>query len=356
MSTPAERYLEAVHKGLADLPEEDIEEVLQDLAAHIAELGDIDPVAALGSPETFIAEFRVSAGLDGTSKRPGRIRRWVHARRNQLERARNRTAVILEPLIEPIAQRRDELRTVWIWSRGALALTAFSWLTQEVYGTQRIFGTASGLSTASAYVAVTVASVWLAGESRKWWRRADAMVSLAAVGLLLLAIASPRYLPYPGNNAYPETDPSMPVLLIGPNGPIQNLYAYDITGNPVQVLLYDEYGNPILTLPDFAYGQAEDIAQTGEPFIWEGYEIRFATDAYGRPIGNLYPLDRYEWTDTGARSAPQPPPVVGIPTIPAETGQDVAPTADGVTASTAPESTATTTPAYDQSRVGTQRR
>ena len=231
MSTPAERYLEAVHKGLADLPEEDIEEVLQDLAAHIAELGDIDPAAALGSPETFIAEFRTSAGLDGTGKRPSRIMRWMRARRDQLERARHRAAVILEPLIEPVARRRDELRTVWIWSRGAIALTAYSWVSNgSIYGTQRFFGTAGALSTASAYVAATVASVWIAGESRKWWRRADTVVSLAAVGLLLMAVASPRYVPYPDNNAYPESDPSMPVLLIGPNGPIQNLYAYDIDG------------------------------------------------------------------------------------------------------------------------------
>jgi hypothetical protein len=69
ISTPAEKYLEAVQRGLADLPAEDIEEVLQDLAAHIAELGEGNPEASLGSPDAFIAEFRASAGLDSVGAR-----------------------------------------------------------------------------------------------------------------------------------------------------------------------------------------------------------------------------------------------------------------------------------------------
>lgn len=44
----ARDYLKSVRKGLADLPPEDAEEVLQDLEAHVAELGEIDPATELG--------------------------------------------------------------------------------------------------------------------------------------------------------------------------------------------------------------------------------------------------------------------------------------------------------------------
>jgi hypothetical protein len=316
ISSPAEKYLQAVQNGLADLPAEDVDEVLQDLAAHIAELGDVDPAAALGSPETFVAEFRASAGLAKEGNAPGRIRRSIRRRLDALSRIATRMAAALEPITTPITRRREELRIVWIWSRGPLGLAAYSWITAGgLLGVQRFFGTGGVVATASAYLAVVVASVGLAGEDGKWWRRVDSTANLAVAGLLLAALATPRYVPEP-QIYYPEFEATSPVLLIGPNGPIQNLYAYDTSGNPVQVLLYDEYGNPILTLPDYAYEEAGRMADTGEPFIWEGYELRFATDAYGRPVGNLYPLDRYEWTETGARSAPQPPPVVGIPGMP----------------------------------------
>jgi hypothetical protein len=318
ISTPGEKYLEAVQRGLADLSDEDVEEVLQDLAAHIAELGDTDPVTALGTPENFVAEFRHSAGLDDDAKHSSRVRRWVRSRLDELVRARRRMARTLDPLLAPIAHRRDELRTVWIWSRGALAVAGFSWLSRgSSYGTQTFFGSAGLVATTTAMIAVTAVSVWLAGQRRRRWRWVDSLVTLIAVALVLVAVATQHYLPYPDQDYYGQPEASNPVLLIGPNGPIQNLYAYDTAGNPVQVLLYDEYGNPILTLPGWAYDEAATDGRTGEPFIWEGYELRFPTDAYGRPIGNLYPLSRYEWTDTGARSAPQPPPVVGIPDIPA---------------------------------------
>lgn len=342
ISSPAERYLQAVQNGLADLPADDIEEVLQDLAAHIAELGDTDPVAALGSPETFVAEFRASAGLSKEGKARGRIRQRIRQHLDTLSRTRKRIAATLEPITAPITRRRDELRNVWIWSRGILGLAAYSWVTAGGYlGEQRFFGTGGVAATATAYLVVTVASVWLAGQHGKWRRRADTATNLVVAGLLVAALGTPRYVPEPVTY-YPEAEDTNPVLLIGPNGPIQNLYAYDTEGNPVQVLLYDEYGNPILTLPGYAYDEAETMADLGEPFVWENYELRFTTDAYGRPVGNLYPLDRYEWTETGARSAPQPPPVVGIPEI-QESGDSAAATPDAASTTTTTGTTTTKT-------------
>ncbi len=355
ISTPAEKYLEAVQRGLSDLPAEDIEEVLQDLAAHIAELGEDNPEASLGSPDAFIAEFRASAGLDSVGARsPGRARTWLAAKLAAIRRSARRLAQMVEPLAAPVTRRSDEIRTAWIWSRGLLGLAAFVWISHDrFYGNQGWLLSNGLLLNLIVVASATAFSVWLAGKKGTWWQRTENLASIMIGGMILLAIISPRYVPYP-EEIYPETfDQSAPALLIGPNGPIQNIYAYDTNGNPVQVLLYDEYGNPLQTLPEYAYDEAETYADQSDPFIWEGYEIRFATDTYGRPIGNLFPLERYEWTETGARSAPQPPPVIGIPALPEPTADDgtasetetTPPATQQETTTTTSEATTGTTPA-----------
>jgi len=323
ISAPAAKYLDDVRTGLSDLPDDDIEEVLQDLAAHIAELGEVDLHEALGTPEHFISEFRASAGLVGDESRgQGRIRRTVGVGVDTLERSWRRLAEAFAPLTSPLNRRRDDIRTFWIWSRGILGLSAYLWITNGwLSGDQHWLLNGGFLGRLVAVVAATTASVRLAEQRGRWWGRTNRATSLAIAALIFLAIVTPRYAASPEDYAYESVEDLAPALLIGPNGPIQNLYAYDLEGNQVDVLLYDEYGNPILTLPEYAYEEADTYAGVGEPFIWEGYELRFAADTYGRPIGNLYPLARYEWTETGARSAPQPPPVVGIPELPATAGE-----------------------------------
>lgn len=341
ISTPANKYLDEVRRGLSDLPEEDVQEVLQDLAVHIAELGDTDPETELGSPATFVSEFRTSAGLDGDSpqRRPGRLRIWLRRRLDGVRKAKERTAGALEPFTRPITERRGEIETAWKWSRAILALAAYSWITIDLYGGQQWLSAGGLVGVAFVYSLATAVSVWSAESRGKWWHRFDLGLSLLAGTLILIAITSSRYVPFPEETYYETSEQTTPALLIGPNGPIQNLYAYDLDGNQVQVLLYDEYGNPIRTLPEYAYGEASTYAAMGEPFIWEGYELRFVTDAYGRPIVNLYPLDRYEWTETGARSAPQPPPVVGIPETAAVAGDDTSTDDTSTTAADPPEGT-----------------
>lgn len=41
ITAAAAAYLEAVRAGLADLPEEDVDEILQDLEAHLVDLGNV---------------------------------------------------------------------------------------------------------------------------------------------------------------------------------------------------------------------------------------------------------------------------------------------------------------------------
>jgi hypothetical protein len=290
-------------------------------------LGEVDPAAVLGSPDDFVREFRASAGLDADPEQAPRLLARI-ARRASSRWSSGRTWLTetFEPAFRPFVRNQADIRTTWIWTRGLLAVLAFSWITGgSPYDAQWFLGSGFGTGLAVAALA-TYLSVRLARSARPLWRRFDTLVSMAAVALVLLAIVSPRWAQFPDEVAfyeepYQET-PSAPVLLIGPNGPIQNLYAYDVTGNPVEVLLFDEYGNPIQTLPEYAYEEFEAMDSVGSPFIWEGFEIRFQVDARGNPIGNLFPLERYEWTQGGPRSAPQPPPIVVIPPLPVEPGND----------------------------------
>ncbi len=318
----ARLYLDQVRDGLADLlADGEAEEVLQDLEAHLAEIDPAEIEATLGAPSEFLAEFRSSAGLDVPGEAAGgsglaRAWRRASSRARQVGDWGRRT---VEPVLAPLVDHRSDIRTAWVWSRGILAVVAAAWaIDTGTYGTHHVlFPRDSGLIVQLAVLALaTFLSVRLGAADGRWWSRLDVVASLAAAYLIVLAVSTPQYIPYPEEQGfiYPEAggEGGAPVLLIGPNGPIQNLHAYDIDGNPVDVLLYDGYGNPIQTLPQYAYEEAIHLPP-GEPFIWEGYEIRFRTDIYDRPVGNLYPLERYEWTETGARSAPQPPPVVGIP-------------------------------------------
>lgn len=85
-------YLDRVHSGLADLSEEDREEVMQDLRAHLAELDEESIEANLGTPEEFVEEFRASAGLE---EQAGRVSRLfpIARMRTRLEQAGRRLAL-----------------------------------------------------------------------------------------------------------------------------------------------------------------------------------------------------------------------------------------------------------------------
>lgn len=234
-----------------------------------------------------------------------------------------------------------------------LGLVAWAWASDDTtYGGHHFLASGLGTTLLLAVVA-TVISVRLGLAPHRWWRRLDFLASFAAVAVIIAAAITTHHTPYPPDTGLDSPEESgVPVLLIGPNGPIQNLYAYDTGGAPVEVLLYDQDGNPILTLPGSAYDQAEVFAARNEPFIWEGYEIRFAADTYGRPIGNLYPLQRYSWTESGARAAPQPPPVVGIPEIATSTA--VSSTTLPTTTTTEPQSATTMAPQEQPTQPSTE--
>ncbi len=106
LSPAKARYLEQVRSQLSDLPDEEREEIVQDLVAHLAELDDGRIETELGEPEAFAAEFRSSAGYDEPASRQV----WEALPRfwNWLESNAHRIGQLV---------RWPSIRPVWIWIR-----------------------------------------------------------------------------------------------------------------------------------------------------------------------------------------------------------------------------------------------
>lgn len=301
LSPPKARYLEQVRDQLSDLSVEEREEIIQDLEAHLAELDDDRIEDELGNPVAFAAEFRSSAGLDKPARRPV----W-----DTLPRFWNR----LESSAESFGQlvRWPSIRPVWIWTRGWLLICAWALLyTGEPFRRfpLPLIGNSS-LTGLILVVLATLVSVWLDKDPQTRPRRVGSMTfsfvaGWALVATLLNPVASHTEVEVP----YPYFD-----RLTTPEGnPITNIYAYDMEGNPVEVLLFDSEGQPLLTLPSYVYEDAEFSPENANYDFGEG-GVLFERDSFGRVIPNLYPLQMSTYDDYG-RLTPMPPPSLGFPTI-----------------------------------------
>lgn len=347
LTPTAERYVRAVADLLPELPVEEREELMSELTAHLAEIGDDDIESNLGTPEEFVGEYRRSAGLNEA--------RWPLL-----------ASIGTLPVVRSVAERWSRVRhsgspevrsraaLTWTAVRGwvAVALVAVTTRTPfEVFPIPRIESTAVGLAIV---VAATWVSFRLARRSSRSHQLLDRGFTAAVMALWVvvgldgsLQLSTTRLLPGPMADTTVAGGPA----LLGTNGPIGNIFAFDEAGNPVRVLLYDEHGGPILTLPDVAFDMYRDTTAMGQSFVWEGYEVRLPVDVYGRIVPNLYPLERY-WPVAGTPpNSVEAPPLAGIPELEGQTtttsAASPAPTSPSTTTSSAVPSAApeTTVPA-----------
>lgn len=292
-------YLARVAAGLADLPEEDRDEVLAELEAHLAELEDPELESVLGTPDEFVAEFRVSAGLSTEAGETS----WARLRLLG-ERWQETKAQIAE------LTRWHSFRPAWVWIRGWLVVVVWSFVSG--YEQFRYFPIPSiGSSSLTGLFLVTLAtalSVWLDRGRGEWSRRGTKAFSVVAAWGLVIGFANT-----PVTGSYVEV-PWVPDQLVGPDGePIQNIYAYDLDGDPVEVVLFDERGRPLRSLPQWVYEQVDH--DPGQEYYETGYGlVRFPRDEFGRIIPNLYPLQISTYDQFG-RLQPLPPPSLGFPSL-----------------------------------------
>jgi hypothetical protein len=316
VSTIKTDYLDRVASGLGDLPDDDREEVLQDLRAHLAELDEEEVEAALGSPDEFVAEFRASAGLD---EEVGKIRKWsLTTTRARLEETSRRLAELV---------RWKTWRPLWIWTRGWLLLSTIAVFSGGTAFRRFPIPTVED-STIVGLVLLIVAtwvSVWL--DRRKTGVRQVGSFLYSTVVVLCL-FSSLFWVRDVARASHFEEDFAYTERLIGPEGEtISNIYAYDLDGDPVQVLLFDQGGRPLRSLPGWVYSEAENPGFS-EPFEYGEGAVEFERDEFGRIIPNLYPLALYQYSEYGLEL--MPPPSLGFP----QTNQAVSDPGDGVVTTT----------------------
>jgi hypothetical protein len=312
LSATKATYLARVTEGLRDLPAEEREEMLQDLEAHLTELEDEEIDQVLGTPEAFVEEFRVSAGLDATpaAAGPGLVERW--------RGALNRRAAWLSDLVA-----WPTIRPLWVWTRGWLVVCAWSFL-YDYEGFERFPIPSIGMSTSVGLAFVILAtwlSLWLAKGQQGPQAFGSVVFSVVAGFALLGMLLNP--MPTYSQLVEVYEQPVYTEQLTAPDGNvIANVYAYDLEGSPAEVLLFDQEGRPLLTFPSYVYEEAE-ITGNEAPY-WDGGTVTFRRDQFGRIIPNLYPLKLTVYDDYG-ELAPMAPPSLGLPTAD-QTDDDPVPT------------------------------
>ncbi len=298
LSPTKAQYLDQVSAGLADLPEEERDEVIQDLSAHLAELSDDEIVPVLGAPSAFVAEFRASAGLD----KPGRMSGVATRARVRLEDWSTRLSGLTHwPRVRPF----------WVWSRGWIVVSVFAAIQGGVafyhfpipaVGDRTLLGLAM-------VAAATALSVWLDRTPSHPLRDMGSVV-FSAIGIWALAagMLGGIALGYPAQfvDYQAELDP-YGYPLMGPDRfPVENIYAYDLEGNPIEVVLFDQLGRPLLTMPPWVYEEAE-LRPRETAVEYPGGYVIFARDEFGRIIPNLYPLELETYNERGELQPHQPP-------------------------------------------------
>jgi hypothetical protein len=287
-------YLDGMRKALNDLPAAEVEEIMEDVGPHVAEvadeLGDEDLgrrlAERLGSPEEYAAELRAAAGYPSRVARPESAGTGVAA----FALLALATAVVIAffigfagprvpglPLVAAgglalvsllvllrlpggIPRFVELIEPVWLRptvearSRGAVGtyarlLQPSWWLARAgiaavvavfVFDTRQDAGP---LPLLAVFAAFAVGSVWLGRRSqadRRWlWGVLPLNAFALGLGLYLLGQSPFPMVYYYGASAGDS------VRTISPPG-YENVFVYDRDGKPLtDVYLYDQNGQPI---------------------------------------------------------------------------------------------------------------
>ena len=264
----AEPYVAAVRSLLWSLPADERDELLDDLAAHLAELAAEEGPSLrdrLGPPSTYASEFVTSAGVavDGSNDVTRRVRQ----------------AIQLPPAVR---SRLESLRPAWLVLRpfvivfgGAAALTG------------HLFGDVG----AAEIIALAVVSAALIGLSQRLtggWDRLATVAGIIGTVIVIGSLSNGRQYIYVDNSGYGGPTG---VLTRGDGRVVTNIWAYDAEGNPIDVFLFDQTGRPIDDVGTDGYDD-----RTGEQL-----RSQVRTDPDGRPVPNLYPREqsRLRYDDRG---------------------------------------------------------
>lgn len=240
----AKEFMAAVRGRLADLPTEEVDELLDGLQADLTErLVDGEE---LGDPAGYADELRQAAGFPDRSETGGaKARRTTARERWKLRAERTRTYWAATPQRRGVRDFMVSLHPMW-WVIRGLVLT---WLLLAIFAhpnTHGVFLSFPALLLAAALIIVSVQ--WGRGfwRSKRWLDRLRKIANVVALVFLIPAFVTT----YAGlATGDISADPSLPYQGLSLGGaPIDNIFAYDCEGNPIDLVrLYDENGQPLTT-------------------------------------------------------------------------------------------------------------
>jgi len=298
----AEEYLEAVRRELADLPEEERGELLDDLAQHLADIAADDTRSGLpltellGDPMAYASELRAAAGLPvrpASSKwRRASVpspRRWL----NESAPGRWVNGPEGQARIKPLLEFGRELRPGWWVVRGYLVVAV---LVAALGSGATAFPIPSILGSRVTGVLVVLLGIAVSVKvGRRPPRRAKPLIRALEVVVVTVALglavsAQPGNAGFSVRTVYRDFggDPHGAAL-----GAVTNIYPYGPDGRPLDgVLLFDQDGRPIVAAerqswPDGCPREAL------HPRAGDGQPINYA---YPR----AYALDRRFYPDSSA--------------------------------------------------------
>ena len=299
------KFAAAVREALADLPEEDRDELTDGLEADLSESLAEDLRRTLPDPVAYAAELRAAAGLPARTRKRGALAGLAKSWHDTLTDIG--IAIRRNPALAGALDFLDAVRPIWWITRAWLG----TWLLATFFGYSRGYWFDAGWWIVLVGFAV-ISVQWGRGN---WHSRA--VPALVVIGNVIAVIA---FLPVmaaadnggTGSGSFDRgysagadsvlNDPPAKGLMF--NGkPLQNIYAYDAQGRPLHhVQLFDQSGHP---LDPFSHQAGED-----QPCADDGCAslIAAAKLETGQQAFNVFPLSlvRGKWSVEQGATIPVP--------------------------------------------------
>ncbi len=269
-------YLDAVRSRLADLPAEERDDLVADVAASLLESGEPPTL----SPQEFAAELREAAGLTPVSPVSEQtalldsLRTWLSSERAAAWRATAR-----------------ELTPIWWVVRAYVAVVLLAAASNQGWpigaGTQ--YNEVSFETSVLALVAASAISIWLGLRSRRGPQPYRRVRLVANAGLVLALLPVVAY----SLHQLEDRSYGVPFAVEPPPGlamdgvPVRNLYPYSREGRLLfDVLLFDESGRPLEVLSGPEDTTRRVLAAQNGARIFNSFPIRYfepGTTTVARP-------------------------------------------------------------------------
>lgn len=324
-------YVREVRDELADLPNEDVDDLTGGMEADLTELAaECGGALAgrLGSPGLYAAELRAAAGL------PERVAGTAPRRRPLSEivaHARASFAMLTEQhsWLRSVTAFLVSIRPAWWLIRGYLA----AWAVLSLLGGMRGLRPHGILGLALALVAMVVSVQLGRGWLRRWPGLRPLLIVGNAIAVVVVLVASTSGLTSGEASNYVDNGYSAPPGVSFDGQQVSNIYAYDSEGKRITgVRLFAQDGRPL----------------DGDPGLLDadGNPVGVVRDSSGAPLLNVYPRapvgsDPWQVTDPANPQVDPPVWIAPVAIVPLTEGAVATPTPTATPTATGPAPRAT---------------